>query len=199
MYNNITILMVDFVYYFSPHPRTSLFLLTQPSVTPPGVIFRAQTPTDHHHHHHNPKIRLMRHKDQLKKDILKKRALLEKELQMEVNRELNAERKGHLAVSSLASSTVSTTTAAASPSPAKPKANRLATPAKQSATSPRVPTTKPSLSRMNNENEAQNNSSKITAVEATQSEVVSAAASVGNATGLVVKDALTPANPGKRK
>lgn len=37
------------------------------------------------------KIRLYRHKEQLKKDILKKRALLEKELQIEIQKELVSE------------------------------------------------------------------------------------------------------------
>lgn len=37
------------------------------------------------------KIRLYRHKEQLKKDILKKRVLLEKELQIEIQKELVSE------------------------------------------------------------------------------------------------------------
>lgn len=37
------------------------------------------------------KIRLIRHKEQLKKDILKKRVLLEKELQIEIQKELATE------------------------------------------------------------------------------------------------------------
>lgn len=143
----------------------------------------------------------MRQKDQLKKDILKKRALLEKELQMEVNRELIAERKGNN--SAIDSSVVSTTTA--SPSPAKPKVNRLATPVKQTAAS-RVPAK--SMPRMNNENEAQNNASK-THLKATPVDSDSSAAEPtqsGNMSGTLndivarpLKDALTPANPGKRK
>lgn len=37
------------------------------------------------------KIKLIRHKEQLKKDILKKRVHLEKELQIEIQKELAAE------------------------------------------------------------------------------------------------------------
>lgn len=39
----------------------------------------------------NLKIRLYRHKELLKKDILKKRAVLEKELQIEIQKELATE------------------------------------------------------------------------------------------------------------
>lgn len=40
---------------------------------------------------YHAKIRLYRHKEQLKKDILKKRVLLEKELQIEIQKELASE------------------------------------------------------------------------------------------------------------
>lgn len=40
---------------------------------------------------YHSKIRLNRHKELLKKDILKKRVLLEKELQIEIQKELSSE------------------------------------------------------------------------------------------------------------
>lgn len=142
----------------------------------------------------------MRHKDQLKKDILKKRALLEKELQMEVQRELNAERRG----TTVAGGALAPT---ATQSPAKPKGGRAIPASKVAAATIKSP-----VSRVNNENEALNNASRVaqkvqpfdsdaSAVQPTQSDVMDDAATVGADVELSspVKDALTPANPGKRK